>query len=489
MIKSKDLYEKRNASDAWEGFPEVLVNLIQNIYHSYGEYSVGDTIKYLQEYDAGQDEHKKLLYLMYTDRFFKALYPMFAFGNEWKNTADLESLLQRAEGYLIDIADDYEAVKKSNRTELGFYDRSNLVCLSQSLEMYFATLYWHQSKVKDFEERLNNLLGAEKRNLSYMLSHADAAELRELDFEGMDEFYTMDFYYWRPIVWVLNEGGAVTFPERMIDLLEDIVGFLYDLDVGNNWKVRNDYILSAESDLQWCYRSVLDRRDEGASSEPYDGFFDECEYKLYKSEKRVDGLKQSYASIHTSDDFDDLLADGVSYWQSKWDEVCDMLHDELGMVSYRTWIEPLILDHVDERNDIMYLIWPNQETLLGHIEQYYLARIEAAARRVAPEIERIVIVPCSLDMLSRPYHRKWRSFTNSLRELMEAYPSLPVVVFRESDEGEEEPYIADISRTECVEGYAYDTEEFTEKIIAIYVKRPKKKPGQDYFISDEDIPF
>lgn len=456
MIKSKDLYEKRNAADAWEGFPEVLVNLIQSIYHSCGEYGVGDAIKYLQAFDAESDRNKKLMYLKWIDTFFKSLYPKFAFGNKWKNTEDLESLLQRAEAYLIDIADDYEAVKKSSRTEHGFYDSSDIVCLSQDLDMFFATLYWHQGKVKGFEVRLNSLLEASKRNVAYMLSHEDAAELMALDFEGMDESYTMDFNYWRPIVWVHNEGGAETFPERMIDLLEDYVGYLYKLDAGKNWKVRNELIMSAESDLQGCYGIIYDRRDEEAL-----------------------------------DDSDDFLEDEESYWQGKWDEVCDLLHDELGIVSFHTWIEPLILDHVDTINDIMYLIWPNQEALLSHLEQHYMVQIEAAVRRAAPEIERIVIVPCSLNMMSQQYHRKWRSFTNGLKDLMEAYPSLPVVIFREADEGERESFIADIRRTECVQGYARDprTGEFTEKIIAIYVKRPEKVTEHECFSLENNIPF
>ena len=492
MVNSKLLYDKRNALDSWRDFPEVLVNLLQAIYHSSGDYGVDEAIKYLKENDAVKNEHKgnaKMTYLRWVDRLFRSLYPMFSFEDVWfEESDDLECLLLRAERYLIDLSDDYEVVKNSNRTEQGFYDDEDLVSLDQRLNFYFCTLHWYQGKYDLFEARLKSILEATKRNIFYMLSHEDAAELWELDFAGMDGFYSLEFYYWQPLVWVYHEGGGITFSQNLIEAFEEYINYLYGLKIGDiNIKVCEEVILKAEDDLQWLFECELDEQENEDDFKKSTLYYDACRRKLMESKERVKTLKRSldpHATFNESeDDFEE-----EKDWGEIWEDTCRVLKDDLGMISFDTWIEPLSIHHVDSRNGILYLMWPNHERLLEYLEDNYLGQIEIAVKMFAQDIERVVVFPCDPKMQNQHYHRIWSEFTNSLRSLMQS-PTLPVVVFCESGEGETESYIADPGRTQVVEGVAYDpkTGEPAEKIIAIYVN-PLKKVENDFFVPEEDIP-
>lgn len=173
-----------------------------------------------------------------------------------------------------------------------------------------------------------------------------------------------------------------------------------------------------------------------------------------------------------------------------WNEAKIMLEDRETKLSYKTWIEPLSIYHVDRRNNVLYLRWPNHENLVRYLEETYLEQIEKEVRKNASDLDKVVILTVDDTLQNQYYHKRWHAFTRNLRDLMDEYPTMPVVVFRESDAGESEAYIADPELTECIEGYAYDPDgdKFTEKIIAVYAKKSRNSSNL-FFGSDEEMPF
>lgn len=133
MIDGKELYEKQHkaAKAAWEELPEALQDMILTIFHSNGEYGVSDAIRYLSEHKVNSSEHcgtAKLEYLKWVDRVFRDMYPVFNHEDLWENQGkEIEEILARAEGYLRDLAADYEQLSIMSRDEMGFYDSSDLV--------------------------------------------------------------------------------------------------------------------------------------------------------------------------------------------------------------------------------------------------------------------------------------------------------------------------------------------------------------------------
>ena len=322
-----------------------------------------------------------------------------------------------------------------------------------------------------------------------MLSH-EAAELWELD-AGLNGFYSLEFYYWQPLMWAFHEGGAITYTQDLIEAYENYISYLLGLEIwGSSRKVRDEVILKAEKDLQWLYECEMDGLENEDNPEESAHYYDACRRKLMKSRERVKTIKGSYDPCVTSCESEDGFEEDRN-WGRIWEDTCRVLRDGLGQISYKTWIEPITIHHVDNRNGILYLSWSNDERLLEHVEDHYLDKIETAVTMFVPEIEKIVILPCDPKMQNQHYHRMWgEKFTYDLRSLMDAYPTAPVVVFCESGEDETESYIADPGRTKVVEAVAHDpkTGEPAEKIIAIYINQPRKIEN-DFFVPEEEIPF
>lgn len=357
--------------------------------------------------------------------------------------------------------------------------------------MFFCIMYWYKEDDKQFYKKLEDIFEATKRNVGYLLQHEYAAELKELDFHGMDDYLPMQFYYWETIAWLYHFGGAAEFTLPLMEIYEEYVSFLYALDAGSNWQVRDEIAVRAEEDLQFLYELNTDRIKDEVPESDYPYYVGQCEKKIQESKERVEALRHSSDIRIQTAEGESENGEDVE-WEKKWEDACRVLKDEIGQISYSTWIEPLSIHHVDSRNGILYLKGPKQEELIDHINEHYMRQIEVAITMFAPELEKIVILPYDPEMQNKHYHKAWGGdFTNELRSFMLAYPTMPVVVFSESEYGGSEQYIADVTRTEVVEGCAHDPEtgEFSEKIIAVYVNRPKKI-GDDRFIMDEEeIPF
>ena len=496
MVNNKELFEKRNkmAEATWETFPEALQDLILTMFHSNGEYGVSDAIRYLREHKVSLSEHSgtaKLTYLRWVDKVFRNMcHLMFEFEDSWgRYGEDIEEILLCADGYLRDLAADYDHLSVMSKDELSFYDSTDLVILSQDFDMFFCALYWYKEEHEKFEERLERIFEATKRNITYLLQHEYAAELK-LDFWDMDDFLPMEFYFWENIAWLYHGGGAVAFPQRLIQIYEEYVDFLYALEVGRNWKTRNELVIKAEHDLQFLYEMDIDRIKDEVSEDEYPDYIEQCEQKVQESKERVDAIRKPYAININQESEDDCEEDDERDWEAVWSEASKSLSKKIGQLSFGTWIEPLSLYYVDKHNMIMYLLWTEQEKLINYLEKDYLAQIEDEIKIIAPEIEHLEILTANVEMQNQHYHKKWSDKTNFLRELLLAYKTTPAVIFIEPDNDEKEPYMIDPSRTEIVEGYAHDPETgaFTEKVIAISIKKPRNI-DDDFFVPEEEIPF
>jgi len=498
MINSKELYEMRNkvASKLWKEIPITLRHILTTMNSSGGEYGASDALRYLNEHRVGLHDHSgtsKFEYLKWVDRVFRdmCMYPLFSHEDIWENQGDeVEEILARAERYLRDLAADYDCLSSMARDENGFINcGDDLVTIAQDLDMFFCIMYWYKEDDKQFNQKLEDIFEATKRNVSCLLQNDNAAELK--DFHGMEDYLPMHFIYWENIAWLYHYGGAAEFTLPLMEIYEEYVNFLYSLDAGRNWQVRDEIVMRAEEDLQFLYELDADSMIDEVPENEYPYYVEQCGKRVQESKKRVEELRRSrdirlQAAESESENDEDVD------WEKKWEDACRVLRDEIGQISYDTWIDPLSIHHVDSRNGILYLKGPKQEELIDHINEHYMRQIEVAITMFAPELEKIVILPYDPEMQNKHYHKAWGGdFTNELRSFLLAYPTLPVVVFGESEYGDSEQYIADVTRTEVVEGCAHDpkTGEFTEKIIAVYVNRPKKIED-GLFIPDEDeIPF
>ena len=302
----------------------------------------------------------------------------------------------------------------------------------------------------------------------------------------------MNSYYWQMIMKVYHAGGSSAFPETMIKVYEEYINFLSGLDKNVDIRTRNKLLLQVESDLQLLYRFDFEKRqDEGEIPDQYYGsYYDEYERKIQESVERVKAISARDTENCVPHIIEDECKNDESVIVHAWNEAKIMLEDRETKLSYKTWIEPLSIYHVDRRNNVLYLRWPNHENLVRYLEETYLEQIEKEVRKNASDLDKVVILTVDDTLQNQYYHKRWHAFTRNLRDLMDEYPTMPVVVFRESDAGESEAYIADPELTECIEGYAYDPDgdKFTEKIIAVYAKKSRNSSNL-FFGSDEEMPF
>ena len=80
------------------------------------------------------------------------------------------------------------------------------------------------------------------------------------------------------------------------------------------------------------------------------------------------------------------------------------------------------------------------------------------------------------------YHEEWGPFTKKLKEIMDEYPTIPVVILSQSG--------MNADNVDCSVDYVYDDEgEFREKIITVH-KKQRDSYSYGYFDEDDDeIPF
>ena len=469
----------KKITNTWDGFPDEYKNMLLAIFHTGGDICVFEAIRFLKKHTISELDTQvdaKMTYLKWADRFFRLMYPANAFTKEenWKeNLDDLEAVLACMEACVKDLAGDYWSLRLKNRTETANDDK-DLVNLIQRIDLYWCTLFWFQNKIEAFSEKIGELLKATERNMAYILSHDKAEELMEMNFDGMDGMMELEFNCWEPLSWACHEGGRESFPEYLINAYELYIEFLQGLDTGIiDVDVRDKVVSKAESDLQWLYRCDFEKRlDDGLiPTEHYGDYFCETLRKIHKCESR------------------DSLSSKNLKFREAWTAAKDCIREKNGKISYKTWFEPLSVYHVDEINNILYLAWPNEEKLLDYINRTHLEQIKKKVKEFAPEIEDIVILPFDEDLQNKYYHKRYGGFTRKLRDYLNAYSTLPVVVFRESDYENAEEYDADLGITQCVIGYAYDPDNrFKEKVIAIYVGEGRNART---FLTDaeEEVPF
>ncbi len=78
-----------------------------------------------------------------------------------------------------------------------------------------------------------------------------------------------------------------------------------------------------------------------------------------------------------------------------WEKAQLLLKDRNTTLSYKTWIEPLAFQFIDEETACVYLSWPEQPGLINHINDHYLSYIESAITECGNKKYRIVIKPKS----------------------------------------------------------------------------------------------
>ena len=78
-----------------------------------------------------------------------------------------------------------------------------------------------------------------------------------------------------------------------------------------------------------------------------------------------------------------------------WKKAQLLLKDRITTLSYKTWIEPLVFQFIDEETSCVYLSWPEQPGLINHINDHYLTYIESAITECSNKQYRVVIKPKS----------------------------------------------------------------------------------------------
>jgi len=478
--------------DAWEGFPETYKSMLMAMYFSDGGYCIREAMRFLQENKVDKNEYSgnaKLNYLRWADRFFRELSTVFSNEGFWKENIDtLEDILCCAEGYLKDLSGDYCGITHAHRTEAGYQDDTNLVNLAQTQDFYFSLLYWHQGKEEEFRERLGNIFSATMRNVRYVVAHEDAEELTKLDFHGMDGFDSVEFIFWTPLSWLYDEDGMSDYAHELLPIYEEYVEFLTAMDGdGFNTTVRDKFLLDAETDLQHLYEISIERMtdEDLIDSKYYGDSFDEKENKLKACDDRINTIRER------------LFKDNIDFNLQKqtemehcWEEICDDLRGRITDLEYQCWIKPLVYDLTDVSDGIIYLRWDKPEepqkrfNIIQHIKEIYQDLLDTVVHEHIPEISHVEVG------FPGYYHKRWRGFTDRLKKILMDYPEMPVVVFKENDENDGNSYYSNINSTECTISYVHDpdTGEFVEKVIAIYVNKPKITEGE-FMIPEDEIPF
>ncbi|MBR2674546.1 MAG: chromosomal replication initiator protein DnaA [Mogibacterium sp.] len=74
-----------------------------------------------------------------------------------------------------------------------------------------------------------------------------------------------------------------------------------------------------------------------------------------------------------------------------WGTILNSLKEKTTNLSYTTWISPLYIHNIEEDSGIIYLAWPNQSSLINHINDHYLTQIENAVNNCMDKKYRVVI--------------------------------------------------------------------------------------------------
>ena len=74
-----------------------------------------------------------------------------------------------------------------------------------------------------------------------------------------------------------------------------------------------------------------------------------------------------------------------------WGTTLNFLKANTTNLSYSTWIAPLYIHHIEEGAGIIYLAWPNQASLISHINDHYLNQIENSLNSSLDKPYRVVI--------------------------------------------------------------------------------------------------
>lgn len=281
--------------------PLLFDNLLKVVFHSSALQGVHDMIAFLQDYDAEKLDrlgYSKIDYIAWTDEFFKIL-SCHSPETVKLNADALEHILIRADGFLHDLGADYDRLAYTHRSEYGFRDDSDLVNIIQKFDFYYYVLYKCQNRIVDYSIKLASIYEATKRNMQYVLSHECPDKLMDLEFNGMEEFMSVEFIYWQTINWVLN--WQIIFDtyiqpmawirERdvnsmLIPLYEKYVLFLSGLMEDNNRELCMKIIIENEKKLQSLYESEINR------------LLDE-DFALYEEE--------SYFKSDVPDDYEDMI--------------------------------------------------------------------------------------------------------------------------------------------------------------------------------------
>ena len=194
-------------SNAWEKFPDELKDMLI-LLKKGNNYVISGIIDYLLQYQTrvhSEPDASETNYLVWVDRFVSdCLFPYEFNSDLWrKHSEKLEEILNLADNLLnkLDINKDLSSTPKTKTNK-----ETDLVVLSQNLDIHLCTLYKTQKRYDEYVLRLRKILAATKRNIEYMLSSPNVSDLYKLNITLHGDLNIMGAAYFEdPLSFTVNE--------------------------------------------------------------------------------------------------------------------------------------------------------------------------------------------------------------------------------------------------------------------------------------------
>lgn len=205
-MERKDL-----TGEVWESFPAEFREMCLVISSNNSDYCVPGVINYLldkrKEVEDPNCEVSHYRFALWVDHFFSTcLYPLEGRKKAWlTNMKSIHFLLRSYEDMLGDLFQ-YDRINKGHREEDMIVYQCDLTCLSQRLNVYFYTYYQFANNKTKCKERMATILADSNNNISYLLTHENAAMLFSREWIEDDDFYYPGIEYWQePMSWLYHD--------------------------------------------------------------------------------------------------------------------------------------------------------------------------------------------------------------------------------------------------------------------------------------------
>lgn len=254
----------------WKDFPDELRDMLI-LFRQGNIYVFPGIIKFLldQRYKVEHSNKStdKNNYLIWINRFFSdILYPYEFSEDLWQSySSQLEDILQFSV-HILSMLDKDKSLNKYPLTENGDCPESDLVAISQNVDIYRCTLYYTQKRTDEYSLQIKKILESTKRNIKYLLSNPNVEELYKMNItlNGFDMLGAA--YFEEPLSFTSHEF-LYSCDSTLMKAYAEYYDFLEKMDCQDKAKdILNNLRDKAKNRLHELGRSVLTDIDESISN-------------------------------------------------------------------------------------------------------------------------------------------------------------------------------------------------------------------------------